>query len=195
MSLKARRTSVLLLVSVVVLLSGCWAPPSASVRPGGEPRVVGDGIQVEWVVDSATVESVDRSARSLTLSVQGRPLAVSDIGAGVQGWGDIDVGDQVSATIKSVLTVSVGPANSSDVRSGSPDARVLVVDPSYRLLTVQSPNGATATFKIGLHRSMKGFEPGDTVAIRPVEVMQLHVRHHAKRGESSRSIANATLAR
>jgi hypothetical protein len=198
MSLKAGRARVLLVVSAVVLLSGCWPPPSASVRPGGEPRIIGGGIQVEWVVDSARVESVDRSARSLALSVQGRPLAACNIGRGVQDWGDIDAGDQVSATIRSVLTVSVGPAEESDVRSGSPDAHVLVVEPSYRLLTVQFSNGGTETFKIGLHTSMKGFEPGDTVTIRPVEAVQLRVRRHARRDarqkEISRSIVNATSA-
>ena len=73
------------------------------------------------------------------------------------------------ARVKEVLTVYVAPIRSHD-------ARVLVVDPGYRLLTVQYPNGSTETFKVGLHTPMTGIEPGDSVAIHPAEVAEPRVR-------------------
>jgi hypothetical protein len=176
-----RRLRAPLVVSVAVLLAGCWTPPSASVRPQGKPRVIEGGIEVDQIAGSAKVEAVDHAARTLALSVRGVPPATYKIGRGVRNWDEVRVGDRVRATIKVVLTVYVARANASGssnvgVLSRSPDARVLVVDPSYRLLKVQYTKGGTETFKIGLHTRMKGMEPGDSVAIRPVEVIGLRVR-------------------
>jgi hypothetical protein len=165
-----RRAATLLVASVAVLLSGCWVPPSATVRPGGSPRVIADGIVVERVAEPATVAAVDRSARTLALSMPGVALATYGIGRGVPDWGDIRVGDRVRATIRQDLTVYVAPAGESA------GARVLVVDPSYRVLTVRYPNGRTETFKIGLHTRMQGMEAGDSVTIRPLDVIRLRVR-------------------
>ena len=115
------------------------------------------------------------------MSVRGVPLPAYRIGPGVRKWGDIHVGDQVRATIKEVLTVYVPPANAR-----SSDARVLVVDPSYRLLTVQYLTGGMETFKIGLHTRMKDIEAGDSVAIRPVEAVELRARRHSQSATSAR---------
>src|SRR5487761_1372893 len=57
------RPRVALLVGATLILSGCWTPPSATVRPEGKPRVIAQGIESDRVVDSARVESVDRAAR------------------------------------------------------------------------------------------------------------------------------------
>lgn len=183
-SRSCRRARAFPLVSLAAFLSGCWAPPSADVHPGGLPGVVAGGIEVERVASSARVESVDRVAGTLTLSEPGIPVTVSRIGRTVRHRDDIRAGDEVRATIKEILTVYVAsPTGGPDmaVRRGYPDARVLVVDPSYRLLSVQYPGGATETFKVGLHSPMRGVEPGDSVAIRPEEVTHLRVRHRAAR--------------
>lgn len=98
---------------------------------------------------------------SAAVRPQGRPRVIAD---------GIHVERAVGlATIKEVLTVFVAPIRSHD-------ARVLIVDPSYRLLTVEYPNGSTETFKVGLHAPMTGIEPGDSVAIRPAEVAEPRVR-------------------
>ena len=133
---------------------------------------------------------MDQAAGMLLFSEPGIPVTVSRIGRTVRHRGDIRAGDEVRATIKEILTVYVGSPTAGSDRGGRdryPDARVLLVDPSYRLLTVQYPSGATETFKVGLHTRMQGVEPGDSVAIRPVEVTYLHVRRHANRETRSRS--------
>lgn len=158
------------MAGIAVLLSGCWVPPSASLRPGGKPRPIADRIEVEPLTDSARVESVDRAARTVALSVSGVPQRVYKVGRGVRNWSRIHTGDQVRATIKEVLTVYVAAPDRSH------SVRVLVVEPSYRLLTVRYPNGGTETFKITLHTPMRDIEPGDSVVIRAPEVIDLRVR-------------------
>ena len=164
--------------------------PSANLIPGGNPRTIEGGIAVERVADPAKVEGVDRAARALVLSAPGFPLATYKIGRGVRNWRDIQTGDRVRATIEEVLTVYVAPVNKRP-----PDARVLVVDPSYRLLTVQYPNGRTEIFKLGLHTRMEGIEAGDSVTIRPVEVIEMRVQRRSNREESSRPSRSPTSAR
>lgn len=151
-------------------LSGCWTAPSASVRPAGEPRVVAGTIQAEGLSTYAKVESVDRADGILGLRVSGVTLYYG-IGPRVRNLGSVHIGDEIRATIEEVLTVYVPQPGKQGRRP--PDARVLVVDPSYRLLRVQYADGGTGTFKVGLHVPMTGIEAGDAVTIHPVEVVEL----------------------
>jgi hypothetical protein len=176
-----RRASALLAIGAAVSLSGCWTAPSASIRPPGEPRVIAGGIEVEGLADYAKVESVNRDARILGLSVAGVPLFYG-IGPRVRHWRDVQTGDEVRATLEEVLTVYVPSPWEKD---SSPDAHVLIVDPSYRLLKLQYANGGTATFKVALGARMNGIGAGDAVKIHPVEVIGLRLRRHS----------NATSAR
>lgn len=107
----------------------------------------------------------------------------------VRNWDRISVGDRVRATIEEVLTVYLGST------TRSLDARVLAVDPSYRLLTLQYPNGTTETLKVGLRARMQGIEAGDEVAIRPLEVRELRVQRHWNREQSSPPSQSAPSAR
>lgn len=182
--------------SAALLLSGCWTPPSADVHPAGPPRVVEGGIDVERVAHFARVESVDRASRTVVLSERGVPLTVR-IGRGVRNWSLIRAGDRVRARIEEVLTLYVGPENEigsleGGARGRPPDARVLLIDPSYRVLTVQYPNGGTEAFKIGLATRTSGIEAGDSVAIRPVQVIELRVLRNSNREESSRPSPSTT---
>jgi hypothetical protein len=195
-----RRARVLLAVVPALFLSGCWVPPSAGVRPHGKPRLIADGIDVERVVDSARVESLDRAARTVVLSVRGIPLPACKVGWSVHAWDEIRPGDEVRATIKEVLTLYVAAANEGSgpgvgTRSLRPDARVLVADPSYRLLTIQYPSGQTAAFKVGLHTRMNDIEAGDAVVIRRMEAVELRVRRHLNREQGSRSSQSSASAR
>jgi hypothetical protein len=56
------------------------------------------------------------------------------------------------------------------------DAKVLMVDPSYRLLTLQYRDGHTETFKVGLDVKLLRMEPGDDVVVRAVETVALQVQ-------------------
>jgi hypothetical protein len=178
-----RRARTLAAASIAALVSGCWTPPSADVRPGGEARVIAGGIEVERVADPATVESIGRAARTVALRVRGLPLLSCAVAPGVRNWSDLRDGDRVRATLRERLTVYVAPASGG----ASPDARVLAADPSYRLLTIEYPNGGTETFKVGLQTPMEEMEAGDSVAIRCVAAVALRVWRRPHRGQRSRS--------
>lgn len=184
-----RRAGVPLILAISALLSGCWTPPSASVRPRRQARIAEGSIAVGRVAETATVEAVDRAARTISLRVRGVKLRACTVATGVRNWEEIRVGDQVHVTIKEELTVYVAAENRA------PDARVLAIEPSYRLLTVQYRDGQTETFKVGLHTRMGELEAGDAVAIRPIEALDLRLRRHRNRHESSRSSQSVTSAR
>ena len=170
-----RRARAILGAGVALFLSGCWTAPSASVRPPGEPRVIAGGIQVVGVADFARVESVNRDARIVGLRVAGVPLFYG-IGPRVRHWSDLQVGDEVRARLEEVLTVYVPSPRET---GAAPDARVLIADPSYRLLKVQYANGGTVTFKVALDAPMSGIAAGDAVKIHPVEVIRLRLRRRS----------------
>lgn len=181
-----------LVAGVTILLSGCWTAPSANLRPKGPPRVIQDSIQAEYSPPPMRIESIDQASRTIVVSGPGAAPITIKIAPGVRNWTDMRVGDQIRSRLRETLTVYVAPLaenGSGAVAGPSSDSRVLILDPSFRLLTVQYPNGNTDTFKVGLNTRLQDMEPGDSVAINTIEAVELHVRRHSNRGESSRPSA------
>jgi hypothetical protein len=92
----------------------------------------------------------------------------------------IRAGDKVQATVAQELTIYVLKNGQVPGTGGEPEtleagAKVLSVDPSYRLLTLQYPNGQAQTFKVGLDVKLREMEPGDIVVIRTMELIALRV--------------------
>src|ERR1700722_10337083 len=175
---------VTLIAVATILLTGCWTAPNANLRPKGEPRVVEDSIEVETFVPPMRVESIDRVNRTVVVSSRGAAPIQMRIASGVRNWDDVRPGDQIRPKLKEQLTVYVAPqleSGSKGVKGSPDDSRVLLVDPSYRLLTVQYPNGRTDTFKVSLNTRLKDMEPGYSVAIELIEVVELSVRRHSSR--------------
>ena len=173
-----------LIAVATILLSGCWTAPNANLRPKGEPRVIEDSIEVETFMPPMRVESIDRVNRTAVVSSRGAAPIQMRIAPGVRNWDDVRPGDQIRPKLKEQLTVYVAPqlgSGSKGVTGSSDDSRVLLIDPSYRLLTVQYPNGRTDTFKVSLNTRLKDMEPGDSVAIKLIEVVELSVRRHSSR--------------
>jgi len=167
-----------------ILLSGCWTAPNANLRPKGAPRVIEDSIEVETFMLPMRVESIDRVNRTVVVSSRGAAPIQMRIAPDVRHWDDLRPGDQIRPKLKERLTVYVAPqleSGSKGVTGWSEDARVLLIDPSYRLLTVQYPNGGTDTFKVSLNTRLKDMEPGDSVAIELIEAVKLGVRRHPSR--------------
>jgi len=164
-----------LLVAVLVL-AGCWTAPVATVQPQGQARLIQDGIAVTSVKDAAVVSSVDSSAGAIVLRVPGRAETLTyKVGPKVSNLNDVKAGDVVQATVSEDLAVYLlrdGQLPGVDGRV-TVDARVLVVDPSYRLLTLQYPDGQHETFKVLPGTRLEQMEAGDSVVIRPVAVLAL----------------------
>ncbi len=176
-----KRANLGVLLPLSTALAGCWTPPSADVQPKGEPRLIQGSIRVESIKDPAIVQSVDPGTRVIVVQHPGA-TGTSEYRAStrVSGLGRIKPGDKVQATVAEELTVYVlrdgalpGPGGSREPIAT--EARVLKVDRSYRLLSLQYRNGRQETFKVALGVWLGEMEPGDDVAIRVLEAVDLRV--------------------
>ncbi len=126
------------------------------------------------------VESIDRVKRIVVAGSRNAEPIEMKIAPGVRDLDDVHPGDEIRPKVREQLTVYVAPQPESadnGGRGGSRVSHVLSIDPSYRLLRVQYPDGRTDTFKVGLNTRLKHMEPGDSVAINTFEAVDLRVRH------------------
>jgi hypothetical protein len=168
----------LLLPAIALTLSGCWTAPIANVQPKGEARLIQSAIPVESVKDRATVQSISFDQGAIVLGFSEGVTATFKPGPRVANFHTIRAGDKVQATVAQELAIYVAKNGQVPGSGGKPqtieaDARVLQVDPSYRLLTLQYPNGQTETFKVGLDVKLLEMEPGDVVVVRNTELITL----------------------
>ena len=178
MAAVSRPISLLALLTAALLLGGCWTAPVATVQPNGEARLIQGGIGVQSVKEAAIVSSVDRNAGTIVLRTPGRAETSNyKLGPKVSNLDAIAVGEVVQATVTEELAVYV-------LRDGqlpgagalAVHAKVLAVDPSYRLLKLQYPDGENETIKVPLGTRLEQMEAGDSVVIRPVEVIALRLK-------------------
>lgn len=176
-------TAALLPLTAALSLAGCWTAPSANVQPPGPPRLIQKGIVVRSVVRNAVVQSVDPDKRTVVMQVPGSTgTQIYRAGPNVSDLNHLTPGARVTARVAEELTVYVSPdgrlpgANNGATPTGT-QAKVLSVDPSYRLLTLQHPDGRTQTLKVGLEVELKQMQSGDAVMIQtPREIDSLSVR-------------------
>jgi hypothetical protein len=168
-----------LLLAPVFMLSGCWTAPIASVQPKGEARLIQDGIIAESARPAAIIESTDRTAGTIVLRPLGAPEAKTyKVGREVENLSELRIGDRVTPTVREELSIYVlrdgrAPGPDGARMQITADARVLTVDPSYRLLQLQYPDGERQTLKLALGVRLEQMAAGDTVVIRPIEVIDL----------------------
>ncbi|HUK32267.1 MAG TPA: hypothetical protein VLV86_00065 [Vicinamibacterales bacterium] len=175
------RSRVASLVVAAAPLAGCWTAPIATVQPDGEPRLIQRAIPTESVKRLAIVQSVDASSRTISILTPGESAVTAPVDPGVRNLDRIKAGDKVRATLAEELTVYVLRDGQLPGPGGVPetiatDARVLSVDASYRLLTLQFPNGGTETLKVGRQVRLDEMRAGDEVVIRTVKIVALQVR-------------------
>jgi len=186
MSFNSRPPARTILLSLLtpVLLAGCWTPPNADIRPQGPARVIQQGIVVRSTIRRAVVHSVDPQARTIVMQIPGTPGMHSyRAGPKVSGLDQLHAGAIVRATVSEELTVYVSsdgrlPGTPAGGAAGGtePTARILSLDPSYRVLTLMSPDGATRTFKVGLEVRLGQMQAGDDVVIQAPEIVSLAAR-------------------
>jgi hypothetical protein len=168
-----------LLLTATLALPGCWTPPRSDVQPPGEPRLIADHIRVRSHEDPAIVQAVDVRARTVSLvSVRRSSPALYSVSPRVSRLGRVYTGERIRATLVDELSVYVLPAGEPVIAGEriEPQARVLSVDPSYRRLVIQYPDGEHETFKVGLAVKLRTMHAGDAVVIRPVDLIALKRR-------------------
>ncbi len=178
-----RSTALLLpLIIALALLAGCWTAPVATVQPKGPPRLIQERIVVDSIAWPATVQSVDPAARVIVLQTAKDASAHEyRVSRRVTGFERVMAGEKVYAVVREELTVSVAQDNRLAGAHGTPrpfvsSAKILSLDPSYRLLTLQYPNGQSETIKVGRDVRLKQMQAGDDVGIQPLEVVAVAAR-------------------
>ena len=169
----------LLLLAATLTLPGCWTAPRSDVQPPGEPRLIADHILVRSRRAPAVVQAVDAQARTVSLlNTRRRSSGVYPVSARVSRLGQVYPGERIRATLVDELSVYVLHADDPVIAGEriEPQARVLRVDPSYRRLVVQYPDGEEETFKVGLAVELTAMRAGDAVVIRPVDLTALKRR-------------------
>ena len=171
-----KKTIIALLPVITALtLTGCWTPPNANVQPKGEPRLIQGGVQVESVKHHVTVESVDAGQRAITFKFSDGTSNTCKVSSQVKNFDQIQAGDKIKVTLAEELAVYVLKDGRLADEAIPFNAKVQKVDPSYRLLTLQYPNGQTETFKVGLDAKVLEMQPGDDVVVKIVEAKAIRI--------------------
>jgi hypothetical protein len=163
--------------------TGCWTPPNANVQPAGKPGLIQGGIPVDILQYPVTVETLDASQRTIMLKNADGSTKTFYISPAVNNLDQIKIGDVVKATVKAELSVYIldhGQLPNADGTSRPKtinfNAKVLKVDPSYRLLTLQFTNGHNITIKAGLNVQLEKMAPGDDVVMRSNQVTAIEIK-------------------
>ncbi|HEY2676069.1 MAG TPA: hypothetical protein VGI65_03810 [Steroidobacteraceae bacterium] len=162
-------------------LSGCWTPPVASVQPKGDARLIQHAILVEVVKDHATVQSIDLDQQVIALNFTDGTSATVKPGPRVTNFAKVRAGDKVKATVIQELSVYVLIDGMLAGVGGKHEpiktnAKILQIDPAYRLITLQYPNRHVEILKVGLDVKLADMEAGDSVAITTTELRALRVQ-------------------
>ena len=172
-----------LLSALALTLTGCWTAPNANVQPAGQPGLIQGGIRVEVLQDPLTVTAIDAAQRTITLKHANDSTKTFTVAESVKNLNQVTVGDTIKATVRAELSIYIlengrlpGGQGNSRPRTVNFNAKVLQVDPSYRLLTLQFKNGKTLTIKAGLDVMLEKMAPGDDVVMRSNVVTAIAVK-------------------
>ena len=175
---------VLTLLPVIALaLTGCWTPPNANVQPAGKPGLIQGHIPVQVVQDAVTVVALDSALRTVTLKHRDGTTKTFDVVPKVDNFDQLKVGDVIRADVKAEMSVYIlengrlpNADGSTRPRTINFNAKVLRVDPSYRLLTLQFNNGQKLTIKAGPDVQLEKMAPGDDVVMRSNEITGITIK-------------------
>jgi Cu/Ag efflux protein CusF len=187
-----------LLPAAVLTFTGCTTPPEApqsSSSVAYQPGVAG-GISVDTYKETATVTAIDRNNRKVTLLASDGSKSVVKCGPEVANFAQIEIGDQVKASITEQLVVFVrnpgevandgaaaavvlAPigAKPGGVIAGTEEitAKVQAIDLKHRKAKLLFPDGTTKTFKVRPDVDMTQHRVGDEVVFRATESVAVSV--------------------
>jgi hypothetical protein len=169
--------------TLALALAGCWTPPNANVQPIGKPGLIQGDIPVQVIQEPVTVIAIDATNRTITLKHADDSTKTFSVGDTVKNLDEIKVGDTIKAEVKAELSVYIldngqlpGVNGISRHKTINFNAKVLQVDPSYRLLTLQFSNGQTMAIKAGMNVMLEKMAPGDDVVMRSNEVTGITIK-------------------
>jgi hypothetical protein len=157
-----------------------------------------DGVMaVETRQITAVVVAVDRATRKVTLRGPRGGERVIEAGPDVVNLDEIDVGDEVEATVMQSVAVTVDPEGSPSSASAASGvavvprgasepgvivadtvdvtAHVVAVDPATRELVVKDLDGRNQVVHVGPGPDMSRIQPGQSLHIRMTETIAIGV--------------------
>ena len=197
------KTKLLKFATIAIMPAAMLALTSCSSTPQGEgstmvaaQKGVPGGVIVETYKVTATVTAVDAASRKVTLTMADGSKTTVKAGPEVVNFDQIQVGDQVKATVAEQLVVFVRkngePANDGEAAAvalapvgAKPGvvmantvevtAKVEAIDLGRRKATLRFPDGTSKTFKVRKDVDMTKAKLGDEVVIRTTEAVAISV--------------------
>jgi hypothetical protein len=166
-----------------LILTGCATPPNANVQPAGKPGLIQGNIPVSIIQDPVTVVTLNAGERTIVLKHAVGSTKTFNVMPSVDNFDQVKVGDVIKATVKAELSVYIldhgklpNPDGTSRPKTINFNAKVLEVDPSHRLLTLQFTNGHSMTIKAGLDVQLEKMAPGDDVVMRSNQIAAIEIK-------------------
>ena len=197
------KTKLLKFATIAIMPAAMLALTSCSSTPQGEgstmvaaQKGVPGGVIVETYKVTATVTAVDAASRKVTLTMADGSKTTVKAGPEVVNFDQIQVGDQVKATVAEQLVVFVRkngePANDGEAAAvalapvgAKPGvvmantvevtAKVEAIDLGRRKATLRFPDGQSKTFRVRPDVDMTKAKLGDEVVIRTTEAVAISV--------------------
>jgi hypothetical protein len=193
----ARLCSLALLPAALLTLSSCSTEPKgesasfAAIQSG-----VPGGVMIETYQETATVTGIDKATRKVTLVTKDGKKETVKAGPEVVNFSQIEVGDQVKATVTEQLVVFVrkpgeAPNDGAAVavalapQGAKPGAlmantvevtaKVKSIDVKKQKATLLFPDGTTRTFKVRKDVDLTKQPIGQDVVIRATEAVAISV--------------------
>lgn len=165
-------------LATTLAIQGCWHPPTANTEPSGVPRLIESAVGVESTWSPVIVRAINSDKRYLELLAPGelRPIrSAAHLDHALLER--LQVGDTLRAILQRELTIFVSADRTLQLPGAGRlivgGARVLAVDPSYRVLTLEFSDGRQEVYKVNRVARLSQVEPGDDVAFRTIDVIEL----------------------
>ena len=175
------------------------AADTATTRPsarGGVSQMQGaqmpgmEGVLAATAVTTVySVENVDQATRTVTLKAADGAITKFQCGPEVRNFDQIRQGDQVQATVVDEIAVAVSPGGQPGmgesqmitvapkgakpgmvmIQTSHVTGKILAVDTDKRMVSLQGPEGADKTFKVGPKVDLTQLKKGDSITLQIAE--------------------------
>jgi hypothetical protein len=173
----------ILLPAIALALTGCCTSLNTNVQPAGKPGLIQGGIPVEVIQEPVTVTAIDAGRRTIILKRDDGSTKTFTVTPAVGNFDRVKVGDTIRATVKAELSIYIldhgrlpNADGTSRPKTVNFNAKVLQVDSSHRLLTLQFSNGKTLTIKAATDVMLEKMAPGDDVVMRSNEITAITIK-------------------
>ena len=186
-----------LLPAALLAFTSCSStPPGDRSTMVAAQRGVPGGVIVQTYKITVTVTAVDAASRKVTLTMADGAKTIVKAGPEVVNFDQIQVGDQVKATVAEQLVMFMRkngePANDGEAAAvalapvgAKPGVvmantvevtgKVEAIDLAHRKATLRFPDGTSKTFKVRKDVDMTKGKIGDEVVFRTTEALAISV--------------------